>query len=265
MRVNVLTAGLLAVAGLLASGAASQAGDVFRLALPAGGDVPALKLGQIDTNAETLDVWRGGFGGFRGGFGGFRAGFGFGGFRGGFYGGFRGWGGGWGGWRGGWGGWGGGWGGWRGGWGGWGGGWGYSCYQPYWGCGYGWCGSPWVSLGCNNGFCSISDTSPGIASNFTLSLGPTSLRVQTPQALPAQPGTLQQPSPNGNGTFNYDGGPRSPVPLPRSDQSAPPVNPAPKSVQPSVPLEGLPISYPAPAVVRTAPKYAYPAYGERAR
>lgn len=253
MRVQVVTAGLLAVAGLLASAAVSEAGDVFRLALPAGDDTPAIKLGQIDANADTLDVWRGGFGGFRGGFGGgFRGGF-VGGFRGGFGGGFY---------RGGWG-----WGGYRpwGGWGGWGWGGGYA-YRPWGGWSYGWGGYPWVGYG-GYGCWPCSDISPGVSSTFTLSLGPTTLPFQSQAIAPPQVGAPVAPAPalpapNG-GTFDYDGGPRSPVPLPGTDPAAPRRSaPPPTNVQPSAPLEGLPVSFPA---VRTAPKYTYPAYGEQPR
>lgn len=264
MRVKVMMAGLLAVAGLLASSAAGHAGDVFRLGLPAGEQAPTLKLGEMNPNADTVDAWF--RGGFHGGFHGFRGG----------WGGGWGWRGGWGGgWRGGWGGWGGGW---RGGWGGWGwrGGWGgyYGGYSPW--VGLGCYSSPWVGYSCYSypsvsysyygGFCPISTTSPGVVSTFSLNLGPTTLRAQTQPGVPT-PVPAPQPgngAPN-NGTFNYDGGPRSPVPLPSpgSDQAPPRSEPAPMRSQPTVPLEGRPVSI---QVVRPTPKkYTYPAYGERSR
>jgi hypothetical protein len=55
-------------------------------------------------------------------------------------------------------------------------------------------------------------------------------------------------------SYPYDGGPSNPVPWPGP---APQIKPAP---QKTVPLEGTPISYPAPS---TAGRYVYPAYGEQ--
>jgi len=251
MRVKLLTAGLLAVAGLLAGSAGSQAGDVFRLAIPAGDDTPTMKLGEVAPDADTLDVWRGGGfrggfgGGFRGGFGGFRGGFG--GFRGGF-GGFRG---GFVGFRGGF---------VRGGFGGFGG-------QPFfWGGGQPFFWGGGQPFFWNGGLTPFCGDSPGFATTtFSLQLGPTASIQGFPSGsapYPA-PSTPVQPGPN-NGTFEYDGGPRSPVPIPRGESSNPPTDPAPRNVQPPVPLEGRAVSIPAPAV-RPAPRYTYPAYGELPR
>lgn len=61
------------------------------------------------------------------------------------------------------------------------------------------------------------------------------------------PPALPQNGNGGNGTFPYDGGPRSPVPMPKAD-------PGPLSV----PLEGRAVSLPAKPT-----KFAYPAYGEQ--
>jgi len=270
MRVKLLTAGLLAAAGLLAGSASSQAGDVFRLAIPAGDDTPTMKLGEVDASADTLDVWRGGFhGGFRGGFGGFRGGFG--GFRGGF-GGYRGFYGG----------------GYRGFWGGgyrgfYGGGYGYRPwygswygYQPYYYGGYGYAGYPLYYGSYYGGCYPIAGISPDTATTtFSLQLGSTALRAQLQpgpsaavQAAPSgsapypAPSNSAPPAPNA-GTYEYDGGPRAPIPLPKGEPATPRTDPVPMNTQPAVPLEGRSVSI--PAVVRTTPKYTYPAYGEQPR
>jgi hypothetical protein len=253
MRVKLLTAGLLAVAGLLAGSASSQAGDVFRLAIPAGDNTPTMKLGEVGPDADTLDIFRGGFrggfgGGFRGGFGGgFRGGFG-GGFRGGFVGGgFRSFYGGYG---------------YRPYWGG------FYGYRPYYwgGYGYGYSGYPnYLYSGYYGGLCPIGGVSPGIATTtFSLQLSPAASVQGVPSGsapYPA-PSNPARPAPN-DGTFEYDGGPRSPIPIPRGEPSTPRTDPAPVNPQPSVPLEGRPVSI--PATVRPAPKYTYPAYGEQPR
>jgi len=244
------------MAGFLTWAPVSQAADVFRLALPAQADVPAMKLGDASADAETLDVWGrrcwGGGGFFGGGFRGscFRGGYyGGGGYCGSYYGGacysfrpsycyrpavsysYS-----------------------------------YSCYpQPYY---YGY------SYGCYPGYCyaPIADTVPGVTANFSLKLGnplnqpqpaitnPGPATMPPAATLPAPsvrqyPSTPSQPSlPRpADGTFDYDGGPKAPVPMPQT-QPAPPMN-----TQPSVPLEGRPVSL---QVRSTAPRYTYPAYGE---
>ncbi len=255
MRVKLLTAGVLALTGLLASTAASQASDVFRLAIPAGDDTPTMKLGQVSPEADTLDVWHGFHGGFHHGFyGGFHGGFG--GFYGhrGFYGGF--------GYRpfyglggyglGGYG---------LGGYGLGGYGWGYG-YRPFYGYagsyGYGYPGAYYYSSpGC---FFSIASTSPAPTYNLNLATAPVPVQ-SAPLPSTQAPAT---PAPNG-GTFRYDGGPRSPVPLPDGTQATPPSNPAPTNpaprTRPSLPLEGRPVSI---TISQPTPKkYTYPAYGER--
>jgi len=88
MFVRRWTASLLAVAGVIVWTSASQAADVFRLAMPSNTDTPTMTLGSAASDdAETIDVrgFRGGFcGGYRGGFcGGYRGGIGCGVFRGG--------------------------------------------------------------------------------------------------------------------------------------------------------------------------------------
>ena len=82
-------------------------------------------------------------------------------------------------------------------------------------------------------------------------------------------GTYQGPAPQqyvppmppaGNGTFQYDGGPRQPIPAPVPD-----INPA-KGTRGSVPIDGKLVSLPAIPLVNlpqsVAPRTAYPAYGD---
>lgn len=59
-----------------------------------------------------------------------------------------------------------------------------------------------------------------------------------------------------NGSYYYDGGPQTPVPLPKSGVETKPV-PAPP--QKTIPLEGIPVSLPP----KSPAKYVYPAYGEK--
>jgi hypothetical protein len=62
------------------------------------------------------------------------------------------------------------------------------------------------------------------------------------------------PIPKRDDTYPYDGGPRNPVPQPGNNDPAPSATP-----KRTVPLEGKPVSLPAP-VAKT--QFAYPAYGE---
>jgi hypothetical protein len=211
--------------------------DTFRLGMTGDADVMTLA-GRGD--ADTILVGRGGG---RGGFGGGRVGFGGG--RGGFGGGRVGFGGGrggWGGWRGGWGrgvgfgrgGWRGGWGGWRGGW--WGGrrfgwgGWG-GWYSPWWN--YGW-GNPWVGYGLSYyppayNYCSPTYVDPsyyGTSLNGSTWTQPDSGVAPSGNSVPRQPDLLPPPTRSpGSGTFQYDGGPPQPVPLPQGRT----LNPQPRS------------------------------------
>jgi len=67
------------------------------------------------------------------------------------------------------------------------------------------------------------------------------------------PGPAPRPGPRDDGTYPYDGGPASPVPMPNADPmpSREPVRPAPKP-------EGRIVSLPAPKT-----QFAYPAYGDK--
>lgn len=72
-------------------------------------------------------------------------------------------------------------------------------------------------------------------------------------------GTTVPPTAPNQATYPYDGGPRSPVPMPRNGNDTKP-RPETRPAQPTVPLEGTPIAYPTPV---TQKKYVYPGYGER--
>jgi hypothetical protein len=85
-------------------------------------------------------------------------------------------------------------------------------------------------------------TSVGAQINFTV-MRPAPDNLHAPTPLPGA---------SSDGTYPYDGGPLNPVPMPSSQ-------PAPKA-QPTVPLEGRPVSLPAPE--KAEKKYTYPAYGE---
>jgi hypothetical protein len=237
----------LAALALLVGSSGARAENALKLVLSSaptvpsgitgGGDVMTL---QLDKDADTVPVW-----GHRGYWGG----------------GYRGWGGGY---RGYWGG------GYRGYWGGYGGGYGgwggyypryysYGGYYPrYYGGYYPYSYSyyyPSYSYGYYPGFywgCSL-DCSPNSAGATTVlndkpSATPPaySQPYQQPSSQPSVPQQSQQ-----NGTYQYDGGPSNPVPMPKTEPR--PTTPT----QPSVPLEGRVVSLPS-----KPGKYVYPAYGE---
>jgi len=260
MMARLWAAGTVLAVGLLLGTTTARGEDVFRLNLPPSDDAPAMKLGQADTDADTLLTWgRGGFhgGGFRGGFhGGYR---GWGGYRGGFVGGYRGWGGGYRGWGGGYRGWGG-YGGYYGGYGGYGGY--YGGYYPSYYGGYNGCYYPSYSYSSYyypsyyscypsyayyglGGYCGISGTDEQVPV-FTLNTAPpgSAGATLTPGALPSAQSQ----------TFDYNGGPPA---LPANPAPLPAVNPA-RPAPNTLPLEGRPASLP----LKAEKKYTYPAYGE---
>jgi len=255
---------LLACAGVLLCATASQAGDVLLLNRPATATAPTLKLGEVAPDADTFDVRgfhggaRGGYAGYRGGYGGFRGGYGvgYGGYRGGYYGGYRG-----------------------GYYGGYGVGYGgyYGGYGPVYRYNYAsYYASPSVYAYYPPAVITYPQTyyyyypiATPVATpttTFSLKIAPLVPRIQV-QASPYSPTPITQGQPNyppapiqgrpipADGTFDYDGGPRLPVPMPKAE-------PAPMNTHPTVPLDGRPVSLP----LRSTPtKYYYPAYGEQPR
>jgi hypothetical protein len=283
MRARVWLAGVLALAGLSAGTSIARAdSDTFRLAMPANpqAGAPTVNLALTpEKDADTVDVrgWHGGWhGGWRGGWGGWRGGWGWG--RGGwgygarFYGGWGGWGrpyyyrswayypryyGGYG------------WGGY--GWGGYYGIYSYPSYYYsfpyYYNYGYNpycyWIGNtttqtPVVSLSINPGRVAIqsqalSSANPYLTPNTIPNPYATNPYAGPANTLPNTPRTVEEP------TYPYDGGPRSPVPLPQTTPQQP--TPAqPMNTPPTLPLEGRSVSLP---VQKT--QWAYPAYGEAPR
>ena len=77
--------------------------------------------------------------------------------------------------------------------------------------------------------------------------------VPSADTLPPQ-GPAVQPNQSNDGTFPYDGGPASPVPMPKTDPG--PQGTPNKSFAPG---EGRLVSLP---LVPAKPKYTYPAYGD---
>jgi hypothetical protein len=247
MRGKWFVAGLLASVGVLAWGGSSRGGDTIRLNMV--DNTPTKSLVDDGQGADTIRTHHG---------------FGWGGW------GHHGWGG-WGGWgyRGlGWGGLG-----YRGlGWG-WGGlyrpywGWGgMGLYRPYYGFGLGYGG-----LGYGLGFSrfGLGGFYPGFgmgygglfwpwcagasASVYTLNMPAGTFGSPLPGAAQPRSQDLMPGQPRNDGTFPYDGGPNKAVPNPKD---TPPSSTTPRSV----PLEGRAVSLP-----KAAPKWTYPAYGERAR
>ena len=152
---------------------------------------------------------------------------------------------------------------------GWGRGWGYGLYWPWLYGGYGGCGYryPYYAYNSDYGYPSLYYGSAypydGYANNYS------SLSYPYPvvgsvagygDTVLSQPRVLTPgvSVPGSNGTFPYNGGPASPVPLPRSS------NPTPAPIRKpaaTVPLDGTLVS--APAAKPATEKFTYPAYGEK--
>jgi len=238
---------LAALAGWLQLSGPAQAADTFKLGMTVG--APTLTLGLEKNDAETQLVWHHGF--YRGGYGGFYGrsfyGGGFGrGFYGGFYPRFA---------------------------------YGPSYYYPrYSSFSFGYNFSrPYYyaapayyysapSFYYSSPWCSPIGLSGRVAATLEVPLPmPNQLPPATqqqfpstqqpplaPELQPMQPVEPRQPVP---GTYDYDGGPQNPVPLPRNGVQENPTRVLPR---PTVPLEGRPVSLPAKNA-----KYSYPAYGEK--
>jgi len=239
-------AAVVAALGMWASPAWAQFSEVKTLRL---GDVPTMKLGKAGTDADTELVrhsggYHGGHsGGYRGGYhGGYSGGY-RGGYHGGYSGGYRGY-----------------YGGYRGFYGG------YSnYYRPYYG--YRNFYYPRYSLYAGGyGYRPSYYYAPPVyyyypACSYPISLTTTTFSAYSP-VMPLAPqdvgpvpegGPVPRPGGVEDGTFPYDGGPASPVPMPKADPvpSRDPVRPTPKP-------EGRIVSLPAPTT-----SFAYPAYGEK--
>jgi len=277
-----LAAGLVALAAFLCP-SALRADDTIRLKLPASDDatVRPLVADKADLDADTVDVrwggYRGGYGGYRGGYGGYR-GFGGGFYRGGFggyYGGYRGYGYGY-----------------RGfGYAGLGyRGFGYGYYRPRYYGGYGY-GYPAYYGGYAYGYpayyggygypvySSSYYTYPSyyvspsyypcstVLSVTTLSSTPTVAEpsISSYESTPSYGSTLSTPPapkpgiippmPRADGTYSYDGGPSTPVPMPRGEESM---------SLPRVPTPVVDHVVSLPVGPKTG-KWQYPAYGEQPR
>lgn len=241
MRIHPLTAGL-ALCALIASGAVAHAGDTLRLSLPPefGAATLDLKGRPSDLTADTTPAWWGArrwHGGF---WGGPRV----------FWGGPRFYGGGWGGPR---------------------------FYGSYWGGPRVFWGGPRFVYGPTFSYYSAPVYYPSTfyyggyfpcSMNATITVEQSALpnmpRIiespdnprPTPSPAPATPDTLRKPAPGA--TFEYDGGPMNPVPMP----SAPPqpsTNSAPR--KPRIVNEMF-VSLPS---AEKPAKWVYPAYGESPR
>jgi len=249
-------AGLVVVAGVLALAPTTRAGDTFRLDMPGPTATTSLDL-KADEDADLFATRYHG-GGFHGGFYGGHRGFHHGFHHRAFYGGYRSF-------------------------------YGYgSFYRPVYRAGYrsvyygGY--APAYGYGVSYGYgyypCSYSLGLPVVTSISTLRINPapplndsapfddSAIAPATPlpggvEVLPSKPSTPPSatlPAPRLEGTYPYDGGPKSPIPMPRID-SEPMMRPS-LEIRPAT--ERL-VSLELPAAERSAPakgKWAYPAYGE---
>src|SRR5262249_25746499 len=136
---------------------------------------------------------------------------------------------------------------------------GYSNYQPYYGINLG-LSAPVQPLGQypngypngNNGY--PNNNYPNGSAPFR---GP---QMPDPDATPGEQPTTPARAPKkapGDGTSPYDGGPSTPVPMPRIEGDKQPLKTPPLLV----PLEGRPVSI--PTTTAQPAKITYPAYGEK--
>ena len=229
MKARTWATGLLLGLGGFILGGAARAEDTIKLGLPAHDDAPAVALGKISPDADTIDArYRGGirvgvYGGYRGYYGGYRGYYG--GYRGYYYGGYRGY-------------------------------YGYPYYPRVYVSSYYYPTyyptpvyyAPPTVYYYPTSTTVISKTMPS-ADVLNLPYNPPSSILPAPRPMPQ------------DRTFPYDGDPRS-VPMPQAEPFPTRV-PAPSIVpSPTVPLEGRPVSLPA----RTTPvKLSYSAYGELPR
>ncbi len=264
MRVQHLAAGLVACAALALAGDARAGGDDIPLSMPGGADAATLDRDAPDADSDA-DIhfvqYRGGrgYGGYRGGYGGYRGGYG--GYRGG-YGGYRGY-----------------YGGYRGYYGGYrgyyrpyyyGGYRGYyrpyyygGYYRPYYypryygGYGYGYYPSSYYYPGYY--ISSYPAYYPAVSyygSSFYFPCDGVEGVARTLPGAPAMPGADEKLAPV-PGTFDYDGGPKNPVPLPKTDEG--PV----KGTSPDRAKAGTELL--VSQTTAPAGRWVYPGYGEKAR
>jgi hypothetical protein len=248
--------GLAAVA-FLALASPAQASDTIKLKLPGqpSSDTLDLKATDDDLSDEFLDAryyrgggFRGGYGGgfYRGGYGGYRGGISYG-YRGGYYGGI----------------------GYRGGYSGGG------YYGGYARFGYGGCGyygysypSYYSGYSCYSPGCYTYDyispcSSVTVLPPVTVRVGPSySLRPAPSTVLPGTPGPapvlpLPKEDSTAPGTFNYDGGPKELVPMPKGEDGAMTL-----PRKPAVAVERV-VSL-TQSNAKSSNKWSYPAYGESA-
>jgi len=288
-------AGLAGVAALFAGAQVADAqapkSDVFPLKADTGLGANTLTLGTAAADTELTRGYHGGgfHGGYRGGYyGGYRGGY-YGGYRGGFYGGYRGY---YAGYRGFYGGYRGNYGGYGGyyrpyyaGYGGYGyGGYGYNYVTPYYYGGYGYPYSgcynygysyPAYYYGCNTGVNVVSTyafnqpyvssvtpygVSQGVVPYGATQSGINGYNGSTPVMPPVQ---------SGDGTYPYDGGPSTTVPMPQQPaqqqpQPPQPLNPAPAKAAPAATLR-LVSTTAQPVQTQRTSQFAFPAYGEDSR
>jgi len=284
-----LAYGLALMAGLALTSTAGAADDVISLADRGKTADDALTLGgtKADLDADVLATryyggYRGGYGGYRGGYGGYRGGY-YGGYRGGYYGGYRG--AYYGGYRGAY------YGGYRGYYGGSRGYYG-AYYRPYYGGGYytpnyygatsyyapaySYYGYSYTVPYCDS-YYGISDVGGAVVSPIclkprqaTVYYYPAPQQYSYPQQQPSyrQPSAPQQAAPQvmprAEETYPYDGGPKSPVPMPESlpqqpEDARPTVIPFSKLA----PDETLVSLKPKQSEEKKTGKWNYPAYGEK--
>jgi len=247
MHAMRLALGLAALAAIGFVAGSATAADTIRLSLPGSTTAPTvnLKATADDLAADTLDA-RYGYGGYRGyGHGGYR-GFGYGGYRGFGYGGYRGYGYGYRGFGYGYRGYGYGYRGYYGGYRGY--------YRPYY-------SSYYPSYSSYSYYPTYSYCYPMASSTIVTPVQPLVIQSTTSNyaqpapsvMLPADEPSLL-PSTPGNGTYPYNGGPRTPVPMPQADESA---TSYPRLTKPAL-VEDLVVTLPG----KSTGKWTYPAYGE---
>jgi len=124
----------------------------------------------------------------------------------------------------------------------------YSYSAPYWGC----------SLGTSvlTSPAIISQSTQPLMPPATSTLPPTSGTQILPSATPDLPETAPEAVPADQGTFPYDGGPRTPAPAPQTEEAVPA---SPSRTTPAAPPGSRLVS-----LTEVPSHWVYPAYGEKA-
>jgi hypothetical protein len=131
-------------------------------------------------------------------------------------------------------------------------------YPTYVYPGWGWGGYYGAGFFPISGGTNIAVETPTLALNLTLPPKGTTASYSSPLPAPA-PATVPQPAAPAPGTYQYDGGPKTPVPQPAPD-ATPPARP---QAAPAPEATAMRTAQPKAKTAPAKPVYRYTAYGEK--